>query len=78
MSPGVISQIDGLPLHVYEEGGESLLKPCSEVLLTDRDVELLLSRGLMPLVWMKDSDRVRLARFQSVADPPQPLAGPWG
>jgi len=78
MRPGIMSQIDGLPAHVYKEGGESKLKPCAEVLLTEAAVEMLLERGFMPLVSYKDSDRVRVARFQSIADPAAPLAGQWG
>ena len=77
MRPGAVSQIDGLPVHTYKDGHESVVKPCAEVLLTEEAVEFLLERGFMPLVSFKDSDRVRLARFQSVAAPAAPLAGPW-
>jgi type VI secretion system protein ImpC len=78
MRPGVINSIDGLPAHVYDDGGEPSLKPCAEVLLTEEAVDMLLECGFMPLVSIKGSDRVRLARFQSVADPLAPLAGQWG
>jgi type VI secretion system protein ImpC len=77
MRPGVVNQIDGLPLHVYKDDGESKVKPCAEVLLTEDSMEILLDRGFMPLLSIKDTDRVRLARFQSVATPPRPLAGRW-
>ena len=77
MRPGIMSQIDGLPAHVYKDGGESQLKPCAEVLLTESAVEMLLEQGFMPLVSYKDSDRVRVARFQSIASPAAPLAGQW-
>ena len=77
MRPGAIDTIDGLPLHVYKEDGESKLKPCSEVLLTEDAATLLLDRGFMPLVWFKDTDRVRVLRFQSAAAPLAPLAGRW-
>jgi type VI secretion system protein ImpC len=77
MRPGAVSEIDGLPLHVYEHDGESELQPCTEALLTDDAVERILENGLMPLVSLKGRDLVRLARFQSIADPPGPLAGPW-
>ncbi len=77
MRPGAVSQIDGLPLHVYKDDAEAAVKPCAEVLLTEEAAELLLDRGLMPLVSIKDTDRVRLVRFQSVAEPAAALAGPW-
>ena len=71
-------QIDGLPAHLYKSGSESVLKPCAEALLTERAAEMIIEQGLMPLVSIKDTDRVRLLRFQSIADPPAALPGRWG
>lgn len=73
--PGVISDIDGLPLHVYERDGEPELKPCAEALLTEDAAERILENGLMPLVAFKGRDLVRLVRFQSISEPPRSLAG---
>lgn len=77
MRPGACNAIDGLPLHVYQEEGESKLKPCAEVLLTEEAALQLLDRGFIPLVSVKGTDEVRVLGFQSVADPPSPLAGRW-
>jgi type VI secretion system protein ImpC len=77
MRPGSSMEIDQLPLHISLRAGESQAKPCAEVLLTEDAVGRLLDEGLMPLVSFKDRDRVRLARFQSIADPPRGLAGRW-
>jgi type VI secretion system protein ImpC len=77
MRPGVLSEIDRLPLHAYEQSGESELQPCAEALLTDEAIERILEKGLMPLLSLKGRDLVRLARFQSIAQPPRALAGPW-
>ncbi len=77
MRPGMIQEIDGLPAHFYEEEGETRMKPCAELLLTAAAVEQILEMGFMPLISMKNRDVVRLARFQSIARPPRPLAGPW-
>jgi type VI secretion system protein ImpC len=71
-------EVDGLPTHLYKEDGESVLKPCAEALLTERAAQAIMDSGLMPLVSMKDSDRVRLLRFQSIADPAGALPGRWG
>jgi type VI secretion system protein ImpC len=77
MRSGVHAQIEGLPLHVYEQDGESELKPCAEALLTEDAAERILENGLMPLVSVKERDAIRLMRFQSIADPLRPLAGHW-
>src|SRR5580658_2870183 len=77
LRPGSVQEIDGLPAHTYRIDGEVQLKPCAEVLLTEDAAETLLDHGFMPLASIKGTDRVRLVRFQSVADPPAPLAGRW-
>jgi type VI secretion system protein ImpC len=77
MRPGVLLDVDGLPLHVYESEGEKRLKPCAEILMTDEAAELLIGRGFIPLASLKDTDRVKVVRFQSIASPNAPLAGRW-
>lgn len=77
MRPGTVQDIGSLPLQVYEEDGETRIKPCAEVLLTEHAAEVILAKGIMPLLSFRDRDMIRLARFQSLADPPTPLAGRW-
>jgi len=77
LRPGVLRDIDGLPLHVYQSEGEKRLKPCAEILMTEEAAELLIGRGFIPLATIKDTDRVRVVRFQSIASPSAPLAGRW-
>ena len=77
LRPGVHEEIRGLPLHVYQAGGEKRLKPCAELLMTESDAEWILEQGLMPLVSLKNEDAVRLLRFQSIAEPLAPLSGRW-
>lgn len=77
MAQGLLQDIDGLPLHIYKENGETKMKPCAEAVLTINTAEEILDKGLMPLVSFKDSDRVRLVRFQSIASPASPLSGRW-
>ncbi|MBI9091468.1 MAG: type VI secretion system contractile sheath large subunit [Desulfobacterium sp.] len=78
LRPGVILDIQGLPLHVYKEDGEFVTKPCAEVLVTEGALEKILDLGVMLFLSYKNQDTVRLARFQSLADPLAQLAGPWG
>ena len=78
LRPGSVQDIDGLPLHVYQdETGESVTKPCAEAWLTEKAAEVLLEQGLMPLLSYKNQDRLRLVRFQSIASPLKPLQGRW-
>lgn len=77
LRPGQHRDVDALPLHLYEELGSAVAKPCAEVLLRERDAERILESGVMPVLSWRDQDRVRLVRFQSVAEPLQPLAAWW-
>lgn len=78
MEPGDELEVDDLPAHTYEDDGEKRMQPCAEAPLGERAGEALLEAGLMPLLSRKDRNAVRLLRFQSIAKPAQPLAGPWG
>lgn len=77
MDRKLIQDIEDLPLHMYKHGTETIYQPCAEVLLTETACDRLMDYGLMPLVSYKNSDRVRLARFQSIADPVTGLRGKW-
>jgi type VI secretion system protein ImpC len=77
MEPGDVLEIGDLPTCTRDEDGERRLVPCAEVLLNDRAVDAMLARGLMPLQSHASANVARLARFQSIADPPTPLSGPW-
>jgi len=41
MRPGLAREIDGLPLHVHKEDGESRAKPCAEVLMTEEGADAI-------------------------------------
>lgn len=75
--PGAYQEVEGLPLHVYEDGGEQKLQSCAEIEMSASDAEWVLDQGCMPLVWAKGQSAVCLLRFQSIADPPAPLSGRW-
>ncbi len=77
LQPGAGGDIDNLPLHIYRSSGETRIKPCAEVLLTERAAEKIMSSGFMPLLCFRDQDRIRLPRFQSLTLPPKRLAGRW-
>ena len=77
LRPGAVQDVSGLPLHIYKQTGETCIKPCAEVVLTERAAEIILDKGFMLLLSFRDQDTIRLARFQSLALPPKPLAGKW-
>jgi type VI secretion system protein ImpC len=77
MGQSLERDLEGLPLHLYQEDGETKIQPCAEVVLTENEADIILNLGLMPLLTFRDTDRVRLARFQSAADPLSNLQGRW-
>ena len=77
MNQRFLQDIERLPMHVYVSGGETIYQPCSEVLLTQSACEKLMEHGLMPLVSYKNTDHVKLARFQAISDPVKGLKGRW-
>jgi len=78
MQLGDYLQIDELPAYILKQHGESRLQPCAEICLSDRTVENILNQGIMPFISHRSRNLVRLARFQSLAEPLKALAGPWG
>jgi len=64
-------------MHIYESDDTKHVTPCAEAILTERAMEILIGKGLMPVLSIKGRDAVRVPRFQSIAAPPAPLAGPW-
>ena len=77
MNPYTRLELGGLPVHLWRENGESHMTPCGEIWLTDAQAEKLLQHGLMPFQSIQGKDAIRLARAQSIHEPPAPLAGRW-
>src|SRR5262249_17960145 len=74
MEPGDEREIGGLPVYTFVRDGEHDMQPCAERQLTGREINALLSAGLVPIASRRDRDSVVVVRFQSVANPPTPLA----
>ena len=77
IGPRMPLDVGSLPLFTYRRGPETVATPCAETLMSERVARHLLSRGLMPLAWIKNTDRVRLVELRSVAEPTAPLAAAW-
>lgn len=76
--PGIVNDLDDLPTHVYAWDGELVMKPCAEVLLTDRGAATILDRGLIPLRSVRNRGAVRVESFVSIAGSRATLRGRWG
>ena len=74
MTPGDILDIGGLPAYSYSVNGEQNILPCAEAYITMNTEDRILDKGLMPMVSLRNSNTVRLLRFQSIANPLQALA----
>jgi type VI secretion system protein ImpC len=77
LQPETAAEIQNLPTHVFKDGLETRVTPPSEVVLTLRAAEKLLAAGLVPVLSLKGSESVRVARLQSIASPLRALAGRW-
>ncbi len=77
LTGGLGQDLADLPMHIYTCDGEKHITPCAETILTERAMEVLIEKGLMPVLSIKGRDAVLVPRFQSIAEPLAPLAGPW-
>ena len=73
MSP----ELEDLPVHVFDEDGESRMTPCAEVILDPSVAEAVASRGLVPLYSLPQRDAVQIPRLFSLSAADSSLAGPW-
>jgi type VI secretion system protein ImpC len=77
MDPGDQRDLADLPAYTFEHDGERALLPCAEAFLTEATANAMLARGLMAIVSVRNRPAVVVPRFQSIADPPAAIAGPW-
>ena len=74
MEPGDEREIGDLPAFTVVRDGARELQACGERYLTETEIQKLLSAGLIPIASRRDRNAVVVVRFQSVSDPPAPLA----
>ena len=70
-------ELENLPLHTFKDKGELKTKPCAEIVLTEKLLEKFLEQGFLPLVSFRDTDKIRIARFQSISSANQKLSARW-
>jgi type VI secretion system ImpC/EvpB family protein len=74
MELGDEREIRDLPAYTFVRDGERELQACAERYLTETEIQRLLTTGLIPVASRRDRNAVVVVRFQSVSDPPKPLA----
>ncbi len=77
MAENIAREIDGLPIHIYQENSETKSKPCAEIPMTEAGVQKMIDNGIIPLVSFRDSDKIRVASFQSIALSKERIRGRW-
>lgn len=77
MRAGKHSNLDDLPTYVYQQDGDFVAQPCAETIMTERGAKAIQDCGVMCLASIKDTDEVRLVRFQCSSKVLGPLPGPW-
>lgn len=77
LSENLARNIDNLPLYIYKDENQTISKPVTEVAFRVNTAERIIEQGLMPFVSFCNTDRIRLARFQSIASPLTVLKGKW-
>lgn len=74
MELGDEREIGDLPAYTFMRDGEREMQACAERYLTESEMQGLLTAGLIPVASRRDRNAVVVIRFQSVSDPPAPLA----
>lgn len=77
MRPGEEYQTDSLPVHFYQQDGETVSKPIAEIFLTEKGGQIISRQGLMPLWSVKNMDAIRSTDYRSVAENGQTIIGRW-
>lgn len=77
MGRSLVHDLSGLPFVHYESNGETLTVPCGETVMTESMNERILEAGLIPLLTIRDTDRIKIGRIQSIQPGGRKLAGRW-
>ncbi|MEP4877756.1 MAG: type VI secretion system contractile sheath large subunit [Tateyamaria sp.] len=76
MDLGSMMTLGDLPFYyVNDRYGDQVALPCTERNLTTDPAQATLTRGYMPVLWMKGRNDIRLGSFRSLGG--DTIAGPW-
>ena len=77
MANSLRHELDNLPLHHFVHNMETFTIPLAEIILSESTLEKVLDQGLIPLVSFRDTDKISVARFQSVSLTNSKLNARW-
>jgi type VI secretion system protein ImpC len=69
--------LEDLPIHVYEDDGEELIKPCAEVELLLRAGNVFAESGLTAVHSVRDHDSIRIPSLLPLSSTMQSVASCW-
>lgn len=78
MRSSEVFQTDNLPVHYYKEEGETVSKPITEIMLTEKGGEILNNNGLIALWSVRNMDCIRSTDYRSISKNSSTLKGRWG
>ncbi len=73
---GQAHPVGDMPLHIKTEDNETTIKPCAEVLLSDRTAQELYDQGISVIRSVKNQDKIVVPRVNALAFS-QELKGKW-
>jgi type VI secretion system protein ImpC len=68
MQPGDVVSTEDLPLLTYEDKGNTVVKPCAEIALTEAGAVDIKQHGIIPLCSIKNRDRIYSGEFFTLYD----------
>lgn len=72
-----VFQTDNLPVHYYDDEGETVNKPVAEIMLTEKGGEIMSDNGLMSLWSVRNMDCIRSSDYRSIAESAEKISGRW-
>lgn len=69
--------LEDLPLHLYQFQGNTEIKPCAEIVMSENAYDSIIQQGLMALISFKNTDKIRLSALRSISANSSILKGKW-
>ena len=77
LDPNGHTEVDDLPAHFFRIEGESIMKPCAEVWMSERVAGRIREKGIMPLMSIRNRSSIAFKGCCSLSERSKDLSGPW-